>query len=129
MPRTPIISIIDDDESVRVATRSLVRSLGFIAHTFESAEQFLASPRLNDSSCVISDIRMPTMSGVDLQKHLLSQGRHIPMIFITAFPDEGVEARVMSAGAIAFLSKPFYGKTLIDCIDTALKRAAKPDGA
>ena len=124
MQRTPVISIIDDDESVRVATRSLVRSLGFVAHTFESAEEFLASPRLNETACIISDVRMPTMTGVELQSRLISQGLSIPIIFITAFPDEGVEARVMGAGAVAFLSKPFYGRTLIDCIEAALKRGA-----
>ena len=119
-----MISIIDDDESVRWATRSLVRSLGFTAQTFASAEDFLQSPRVNDSSCVITDVQMPGLSGVELQSRLLAQGCRIPIIFITAFPDENVEARAMKAGAICFLSKPFDGSTLIKYLDVALKRQA-----
>jgi FixJ family two-component response regulator len=124
LQKVPVISIIDDDESVRGATRSLVRSLGFTAHTFASAEDFLQSPRVNDSSCVITDVQMPGLSGVELQSRLLAQGCRIPIIFITAFPDENVEARAMKAGAICFLSKPFDGSTLIKYLDVALKRQA-----
>lgn len=122
MAETPVICIIDDDESVRVATRSLVRSLGYAAHTFESAEAFLSSPRVDDAACLISDMRMPTMSGTELQDRLHSIGRTIPIIFITAFPDDATRARAMSGGAIAMLTKPFYGETLIKCIESALKR-------
>jgi FixJ family two-component response regulator len=124
LQKVPVISIIDDDESVRGATRSLVRSLGFTAQTFASAEDFLQSPRVNDSSCVITDVQMPGLSGVELQSRLLAQGCRIPIIFITAFPDENVEARAMKAGAICFLSKPFDGSTLIKYLDVALKRQA-----
>jgi FixJ family two-component response regulator len=122
LPRVPVISIIDDDESVRVATRSLVRSLGFTAHTFASAEEFLHSSLVNDSACVITDVQMPGLSGVELQSRLLAQGYNTPIIFITAFPDESVEARAMKAGAICFLSKPFDGPTLIRYLDAALQR-------
>jgi FixJ family two-component response regulator len=122
VPEIPVISIIDDDESVRLATKRLVRSLGFIGHTFASAGEFLQSARLNDTSCVIADVQMPGMSGVELQSLLLSRGNHTPMIFITAFPDERVRARVLEAGAICFLSKPFDGPRLIQCLETALKR-------
>ena len=117
-----MISIIDDDESVRAATRNLVRSLGFTAFTFASAEDFLQSPRASDSSCVITDVQMPGLSGVELQSRLLAQGQRTPIIFITAFPDKSIEARAMKAGAICFLSKPFDGSTLIKCLDRALKR-------
>jgi FixJ family two-component response regulator len=120
----PVISIIEDDASVRTATQSLVRSLGFIACTFASAEDFLQSPRLNDTSCVIADVQMPGMSGVDLQSLLIAQGRHTPIIFITAFDEEGIRARAMKGGAICFLSKPVDGETLIECLDNALKRRA-----
>ncbi len=120
--QAPVISIIDDDESVRVATQSLVRSLGFIACTFTSAADFLQSPRLNDTSCVIADVQMPGMSGVELQSLLIAQGHRTPIIFITAFHEESIRARAMKAGAICFLSKPFEGQTLIECLDTALKR-------
>jgi FixJ family two-component response regulator len=121
LQKVPVISIIDDDESVRAATRSLVRSLGFTAFTFASAEDFLQSPRASDSSCVITDVQMPGLSGVELQSRLLAQGQRTPIIFITAFPDKSIEARAMKAGAICFLSKPFEGSTLIKCLDRALK--------
>jgi FixJ family two-component response regulator len=125
LAETPVICIIDDDESVRVATRSLVRSLGFAAFTFDSAEAFLESPRVEDAACLISDVRMPTMSGVELQARLVALGRTIPIIFITAFPDDAIRARAMNAGAVAVLTKPFYGETLIKCIDSVLKRTGQ----
>ena len=121
MSSIPVISIIDDDESVRAATNRLVRSLGFVALTFACADDFLRSPRLNDTSCVITDVQMPGMSGIELQSALLASGKHIPIIFITAFPDERVRTRAMEAGAIGFLSKPFKGSTLIQYLDDALK--------
>jgi FixJ family two-component response regulator len=116
----PIISIIDDDGSVRAATHNLVRSLGYVVNTFASAEEFLRSPRLNDTSCVITDIRMPAMSGLDLQAHLLATGRKFPFIFVTAFSVESDRDRAMKAGATCFLSKPFDGETLIQCLEAAL---------
>jgi FixJ family two-component response regulator len=118
----PEISIIDDDESVRVATQNLVRSLGFIACTFASAEEFLQSSRVNDTSCVIADVQMPGMSGVELHSLLIAQGHRTPIIFITAFHEEHIRARAMKAGAICFLSKPVDGQTLIECLDKAVKR-------
>ena len=120
MSNIPVISIIDDDESVRAATNRLVRSLGFIALTFASADEFLRSPRLHDTSCVIADVQMPGMSGIELQSVLIATGKNMPIIFITAFPDEGIRARALKAGAIGFLRKPFEGSTLIQCIDDAL---------
>lgn len=122
MQDTPVISIVEDDKSVRVATRSLVRSLGFTAHTFASAEDFLRSPCVHDSSCVITDVQMSGLSGLELQRCLLAQGRHTPIIFITAFPDENVKAQAMRAGAICFLIKPFDGSTLIRCLQAALNQ-------
>jgi FixJ family two-component response regulator len=122
LPDIPVISIIDDDESVRLATKRLVRSLGFIGHAFASAGEFLQSPRLDDTSCVIADVQMPGMSGLELQSVLLARGNRTPLILITAFPDEGVRARVLEAGAICFLSKPFDGPRLIQCLERALKR-------
>ena len=88
MSNPPVISVIDDDGSVRAATRNLVRSLGYVVHTFASAEDFLRSPHLNDTSCVITDVRMPDMSGLDLQAHLLAKGPTLPFIFVTAFSVE-----------------------------------------
>jgi FixJ family two-component response regulator len=117
-----VISIIDDDASVRVATDNLLRSFGYIVHTFVSAEEFLRSAHFNDISCVIADVQMPAMSGVELQARLLTQGRRVPFIFITAFPEETIRARALKAGAICFLTKPFDRLTLIECLDTALER-------
>jgi len=117
-----LISIIDDDASVRIATNRLVRSLGYVAHTFASADGFLQSPHVNDTACVIADVQMPGMSGIELQSRLIAQGRALPLIFITAFPEESIRSRALKAGAVGFLSKPFDGTILIECIDIALKR-------
>ncbi len=121
MSTLSVISIIDDDASVRAATNNLLRSHGYIVHTFASAEEFLQSTHLNDTSCVIADVQMPAMSGLDLLILLRTQGYRAPFIFITAFPDESVRARAMKAGAICFLGKPFAGPILIKCLDTALE--------
>ncbi len=128
MQKVPVIAIVDDDESVRVATRSLVRSLGFTAHTFSSAEEFLQSQQVEECSCVITDVQMPGLSGVDLQSRLAAEGYETPIIFMTAFADEAVQARAMKAGAVGFLSKPFDGRVLIKCLEEALgqNRAARP---
>jgi FixJ family two-component response regulator len=115
-----LISIIDDDASVRAAIDNLLRSRGYLVHTFASAEEFLRSTELNDSSCVIADVQMPGMSGLELLANVRSRFHRVPFIFITAFPDEGVRARAMMAGAICFLAKPFAALTLIDCLETAL---------
>jgi FixJ family two-component response regulator len=121
----PIISIIDDDESMRCAVKSLVTSLGFDACTFASAEKFLQSPHLDDTSCLITDLQMPGLSGVELQKSLLAQGRRIPIIFMTAFPEERMRARAIETGALGFLSKPFDSQTLINLIDKAVETGRK----
>jgi FixJ family two-component response regulator len=123
-----MISIIDDDASVRVATNRLVRSLGYIAHTFASAEEFLASSQANDTSCVIADVQMPGMSGIELQSHLLAQGRRLPIIFITAFPEESARTRALNAGAVCFLTKPFDGPTLVRHLDAILQRHSGEGG-
>jgi FixJ family two-component response regulator len=117
-----MISIIDDDASVRAATHRLVRSLGYIAHTFASADDFLRSSQLNDTSCVIADVQMPGMSGIELQTFLQTQGHRLPIIFITAFPEENVRAQALEAGAACFLSKPFDARTLIECLDAAMMK-------
>ena len=121
MPRVPVVSIIDDDASVRMATNRLVRSLGYVAHAFSSADEFLRSSHVNDTSCVIADVQMPGMSGVELQSLLLAQGRRMPIIFITAFPEESTRARALEAGAICFLTKPFDGPTLIKYLAAAVE--------
>ena len=121
LPKVPVISIIDDDESVRDATESLVRSLGFVAATFSSAEEYLRSGRVSDSSCLITDLRMPGMSGADLQDRLIADGYTTPIIFMTASRDERVRMRVLNAGACGFLRKPLDDQSLIDCLRDALE--------
>jgi FixJ family two-component response regulator len=116
-----VISVIDDDASVRAATNNLLTSHGYRVHTFASAEEFLQSTHLNDTSCVIADVQMPAMSGLDLLILVRAQGYRAPFIFITAFPDESVRARALKAGAICFLGKPFAGPSLIQCLGTALE--------
>jgi FixJ family two-component response regulator len=116
----PTIAIIDDDESVRTATENLMRSLGLGACTFGSAEEFLQAPDLGGASCLIVDVNMPGMSGLELQQRLLVEGRKVPMIFITAFPQERLRRQAVEAGAVGFLSKPFDGCKLIECIGNAL---------
>jgi FixJ family two-component response regulator len=122
LPNAPVISVIDDDRSVRIATYRFLRSLGYVAHRFASAAEFLRSPYLNETSCVISDVQMPGISGVELQHLLNSQGRSMPIIFITAFPGEDIRSRAMKAGAVGFLRKPFDVAALIECINIALKQ-------
>ena len=121
MRNIPMISIVDDDESVREATKGLVRSLGYAAATFASAEEYLQSERVRDTSCLIADVQMPGMSGVDLQHRLIADGNYTPIIFVTAFPEERMRARALETGAFGFLSKPFDADCLIKCLDRALK--------
>jgi FixJ family two-component response regulator len=123
-----IVSIVDDDESVREATKGLVRSLGYSAVAFSSAEEFLNSDSLNDTSCLITDVQMPGISGVELQDTLIEQGHNLPIIFVTAYPEDRVRTRVLAAGAIDFLSKPFSDDELIGSIGAALGDSA-PDTA
>ena len=117
-----VISVIDDDASVRVATNNLLSSHGYLVHTFASAEDFLRSADPDGASCVVADVQMPVMSGLDLLTHMRAQGHTAPFIFITAFPDESVRTRALKAGADGFLAKPFAGPVLINCIETALNR-------
>ena len=120
-----IISIVDDDASQRTATARLLRSMGFAAYAFASAREFLLSPRLSDTACLIADVEMPGMSGVKLQEQLIAQGNTTPMIFITAFPEDRIREQAMRAGAIGFLAKPFDETQLLECVERALTRSRK----
>jgi FixJ family two-component response regulator len=117
-----IVSIIDDDESVRVAVERIVRSMDLIPHTFESCRGFLESPYLLDTSCIIADVQIPGMTGVELQRVLKAKGLTIPMIFITAYPDDKIRKQALDAGAVCFLDKPFDGAAIMQCIERALSR-------
>ena len=116
-----MISIIDDDASVRAAIGNLLQSLGYVTHVFELADEFLRSDQLDQTSCVIADVNMPVMSGVDLLVLLRNQDKRVPFIFITAFPDERIRARAFGAGALGFLTKPFDRDHLIRCLEEALR--------
>ena len=101
------IAVVDDDEAVREGMKLLLRSVGYHASTFGSAEEFLNSEQFSNTSCIITDLQMPGLSGVDLQFLLIARGHRFPIIFITGYPNETARARAMRAGAIGFLSKPF----------------------
>jgi FixJ family two-component response regulator len=120
-----VISIIDDDLIVRESTADLITSLGHEALIFGSAEQFLASGCLKDTACIITDLHMPDLNGLDLQSRLLAEGHRTPIIFITAYPKEAARSRALTAGAVAFLSKPFEESALISSLETALERWKK----
>ena len=124
MTENSLISIVDDDDWIRGAIEALVRSLGLATRTFASAEAFLQSSVVAETRCLILDVHMPGMSGLELQDHLSRLGSEIPIIFITAYPDETIKARTLSAGAICFLHKPIdlRGRRLLDCLYTALDR-------
>jgi FixJ family two-component response regulator len=122
LSKLPVVAIIDDDASVRATTDSLVRSLGCVVYTFASAEEFLRSNRLDDFSCVIADVQMPGLSGVELQASLVTQGYRVPFIFFTAFPDEQIRAQALKAGAICYLTKPFDGDSLVQGLQVALNK-------
>jgi FixJ family two-component response regulator len=115
------IAIIDDDDDVRDATRQLLRSHGYLTLAFASAEEFLKSGEVIQASCVITDVRMPGMSGAALQARLIDQENSVPIIFVTAFPEQKVKDQVLAAGALGFLVKPYAEENLIDCIEAALK--------
>jgi FixJ family two-component response regulator len=116
-----LISVVDDDESVRRTTTLLIESFGFGAAAFESAETFLRSGRLHDTACLIVDVQMPGMNGLQLQSYLTAAGCGIPIIFITAYDGKDSRQRAMKAGAAAFLSKPFSDEQLLQTIHSALQ--------
>lgn len=120
MPSKTLISVIDDDESVREAIAGLVIWLGFQVRMFPSAVEFLSSPSVADSSCIIADVQMPQMTGIELHKRLTQLGYGIPTILITAYPNEAVRDRVLADGVVCYLSKPLDNATLIASIRSAL---------
>jgi FixJ family two-component response regulator len=121
----PLVSVVDDDESVRESLPDLLREFGFAAQAFASAEEFLASDYLGQTRCLVLDVAMPGMSGPDLQQELTRRRQEIPIIFITAHRDEGVRPRLLERGAVECLSKPFSDTALLDALNAAL-RAGRP---
>lgn len=120
VPHTPVIAIVDDDESFLQATMSFVRSLGYSAAAFPSADAFLNSNAVENTDCLITDLQMPGMSGIELQNYLLAQGHRLPVIFVTAVPETEARGDALRAGAVGFLDKPFGDENLISCLNKAL---------
>jgi FixJ family two-component response regulator len=119
----PLIAIIDDDESMREAIKGLVRSLGYRADAVGSAQEFLGSRLVRRTSCVIADMQMPGMTGLELYQRLSTSANPVPTILITAYPDDSVRERALSAGVVGYLSKPFEENDLLACIRSALTHA------
>ncbi len=121
MASIPLISIVDDDDALRSSLENLIRSFGLRAQGFSSAEAFLRSNQVHETDCLILDVRMPGMSGLELQRQMAVANSHLPIIFITSHQDDDRRTQALEAGAVAFLYKPFYEGELLNAIDTALK--------
>ena len=121
MPRIPLISIVDDDDALRTSLENLIRSVGLRTQGFTSAEAFLSSNHVPETRCLVLDVRMAGMSGLELQRQMAAAKSPIPIIFITAHEDDAQRARALEAGALAFLHKPFYEEELLNAIEAALK--------
>ena len=120
LSKMPVVAIVDDDDSFCRATTSFIRSLGYAVLSFASAEALLNSDRLHETDCVVSDVQMPGMNGIELQSKLIVQGYRLPIIFVTAFSEMRARGQALSAGAIGFLAKPFSDEELISCLNRAL---------
>jgi FixJ family two-component response regulator len=123
MPRVPLIAIVDDDGALRNSLDNLLRSVGFWAHGFSSAEAFLRSNQARETACLILDVRMPGMNGLELQHQIVAANWQIPIIFITSHADDEARARALAAGAVAFLYKPCREDDLLHAINAALKHS------
>ncbi len=121
MVPSSLVSVVDDDESVRESLPDLLREFGFTSLSFSSAEEFLASEYIGLTNCLILDVGMPGMSGLELQRELKLRGQNIPIVFITANRDEGVRPRVLAQGAVACLFKPFSDTALLEALNMALR--------
>jgi FixJ family two-component response regulator len=120
-PTTPaLVAVVDDDESVRTAIGSLFRSMGFRTELFGDGERFLGSPKLREFSCLILDVQMPGMDGLELQLRLAAASHPIPIIFVTAYADEKARARALRGGAVSFLAKPFSEDALLEAVQSAI---------
>jgi FixJ family two-component response regulator len=124
-----LIAIVDDDESVREATKDLMRSMGLAVEAFACGEDFLRSPHLSRTACLVADINMPGMSGLDLHRHLSARNKSIPTILVTAYPNDSVRVRALSAGVICYLEKPFSEDDLINGIRSAFADAGDSGNA
>ena len=120
MPKASLVSVVEDDQFFRESMRRLMRSLGYSVETFPSAADFLASPRLVETACLIADVHMPAMTGLELHRRLIDAGYAIPTILVTAYPDDDVRARALNDGVVCYLRKPVDEKHLMRCLRAAL---------
>ena len=120
MLKTSLVSLVEDDQFFRESMRRLLRSLGYTVEAFPSAADFLASPRLVETACLIADVHMPAMTGLELYRHLIDAGYAIPTIIVTAYPDDVDQARALNDGVVCYLRKPVDEKHLIRCLHEAL---------
>jgi FixJ family two-component response regulator len=123
MPKTSLVSVVEDDRYFRNSMRRLMKSLGYNVETFSSAANFIASPHLSETACLIADVHMPAMTGIELYKHLIEAGHTIPTILVTAYPDDGQRARALNDGVVCYLRKPVDEKHRVRCLRAALKPA------
>src|SRR4051812_35631904 len=121
MMKKVLVSVVEDDQFLRESMRRLMRSLGYTVEDFASAADFLASPRLAETACLIADIHMPAMTGVELYKHLVGVGHPIPTILVTGRPDDGERARALGDGVFCYLGKPISEERLVQCLHSALQ--------
>jgi FixJ family two-component response regulator len=127
MPKASLVSVVEDDRYFRESMRRLMRSLGYNVEAFSSAADFLASPRLIETTCLIADVHMPAMTGVELYRHLIEAGYTIPTILVTAYPDDVDRARVLNDGVVCYLRKPVDEQHLIRCLRAALESGEPGD--
>jgi FixJ family two-component response regulator len=127
MPKSFLISIVEDDQFLRASLKRLMRASGYTVEVFASAAEFLAFPGLDEFGCLIADINMPGITGLELFRRLMSAGRPIPTILITAYPDEAARKRALNDGALCYLTKPFVDNDLLSCVRMALDGAKAPD--
>jgi len=124
VPKRPLVAIVDDDESIRNSTKDLLESAGFAAAVFARAASLLKSRRLSQVCCLIADMRMPKMTGLELHRHLVASNRAIPTIIITAYPDERAQAQAIRDNVVAYLIKPFAADELLACLRRAVRSHA-----
>jgi len=127
MSRSSLVSVVEDDRFFRESMQRLMRSLGYAVDAFSSAADFLASPRLGETACLIADVNMPAMTGVELYRHLIEAGRAIPTILVTAYPNDADRARALDDGVVGYLRKPIDEQHLLRCLRTALTAGEPPD--
>jgi FixJ family two-component response regulator len=127
MTKHPLISIVEDDQSFRESMRRITAALGYAVETFPSPAAFLASPLLAETDCLVTDVQMPGMTGVELHRHIVDAGYAIPTIIMTAYPDEAVRSRVLKNGVVCYLSKPVDDGCFERCLRSALKLDPLPE--